>query len=542
MFGVSRDNMASHDEVQGQNLELPFELIADTEEKLCHMFGVVKNKIMYGKKVKGIERSTFLIDANGVLRAEWRGLKVAGHVDEVLKAVKALKKSGLTHRALPRWRRNRPACPSECIMAMPLSTPLHRQSRTATVRLFCFWSLCRDCRSCPCPSRLPESAACCPPPTTNPGRCPHRARRSLTAAVPTASRAAAGARSPPTAPASSAAPARPSAARSRQSSSRPRRRAPGRAKPRAQPARRKLFVLDTNVLMHDPMCLFRFEEHDIYLPMITLEELDGHKKRHDARSRATRARPAATLDALAAAQRRRHRKDGIPLAKHRPPRGAAASCSSRPTCSTSTCRPACRRARPTTRSWASCRRCASSSRERDVVLVSKDINMRVKARALGLPAEDYQNDKTLDDGDLLYTGVLPLPADFWERHGKTMESWQQGGHTFYRISGPLVPALLINQFVYLEAPGAAPLYARVTEITGKTAVLKTLKDYAHAKNAVWGVTARNREQNFALNLLMDPECRLHHADRHRRHRQDADDAGLRPDARCWTTGATPRSS
>jgi PhoH-like ATPase len=87
-----------------------------------------------------------------------------------------------------------------------------------------------------------------------------------------------------------------------------------------------------------------------------------------------------------------------------------------------------------------------------------------------------------------------------------MESWQQGGHTFYRISGPLVPALLVNQFVFLETPGAAPLYARVTEITGKSAVLKTLRDYGHAKNAVWGVTSRNREQNFALNLLMDPEC------------------------------------
>jgi peroxiredoxin Q/BCP len=92
LFGVSRDNMASHEKFR-QNLELPFELIADTEEKLCHMFGVVKNKIMYGKKVKGIERSTFLIDAGGVLRAEWRGIKVAGHVDEVLKAVKDLKKA-----------------------------------------------------------------------------------------------------------------------------------------------------------------------------------------------------------------------------------------------------------------------------------------------------------------------------------------------------------------------------------------------------------------------------------------------------------------
>jgi len=93
VFGVSRDNMASHEKFR-QNLELPFDLIADTEEKLCHMFGVVKNKIMYGKKVKGIERSTFLIDTKGVLRAEWRGIKVAGHVDEVLKSVKDLKKAG----------------------------------------------------------------------------------------------------------------------------------------------------------------------------------------------------------------------------------------------------------------------------------------------------------------------------------------------------------------------------------------------------------------------------------------------------------------
>jgi len=92
VFGVSRDNMQSHEKFK-QNLALPFELIADTEEKMCHMFGVVKNKIMYGKKVKGIERSTFLVDAQGVLRFEWRGIKVAGHVEDVLKAVKDLKKS-----------------------------------------------------------------------------------------------------------------------------------------------------------------------------------------------------------------------------------------------------------------------------------------------------------------------------------------------------------------------------------------------------------------------------------------------------------------
>jgi PhoH-like ATPase len=106
---------------------------------------------------------------------------------------------------------------------------------------------------------------------------------------------------------------------------------------------------------------------------------------------------------------------------------------------------------------------------------------------------------------LLYSGALALPPDFWTRQSKTIESWQQGSHTYYRISGPIVESLLINQFTYFEAAGEPPLYARVTEIRGKTAVLKTLKDYTHLKNAVWGVTTRNREQNFAMNLLMDPE-------------------------------------
>ena len=92
VFGVSRDNMRSHDDFKAK-LELPFELIADTEEKMCHMFGVVKNKIMYGKKVKGIERSTFLVGPDGLLRQEWRGLKVPGHVDEVLAAAKDIAKT-----------------------------------------------------------------------------------------------------------------------------------------------------------------------------------------------------------------------------------------------------------------------------------------------------------------------------------------------------------------------------------------------------------------------------------------------------------------
>jgi PhoH-like ATPase len=120
-----------------------------------------------------------------------------------------------------------------------------------------------------------------------------------------------------------------------------------------------------------------------------------------------------------------------------------------------------------------------------------------------LTAEDYLNDQVLEDTDLLYSGMTALPADFWESHGKGVESWQQSGYTFYRIQGPLVPSLRINEYIYIE--GTQTLHAIVREIVGRRAVLQTLRDYGHPKHAVWGITARNREQNFAMNLLMDPQ-------------------------------------
>ena len=271
----------------------------------------------------------------------------------------------------------------------------------------------------------------------------------------------------------------------------------------------KLFVLDTNVLLHDPMSLFRFEEHDIYLPMIVLEELDGHKKGMTEVARNARQISRA-LDALAAVTlngQTADMKDGLKLdgTGHRE---AAGRLFFQTQAINSNLPAALPQGKADNQILGVVAGLGELHKNREVVLVSKDINMRVKARALGLPTDDYQNDKTLDDGDLLYTGSLALPADFWDKHGKTAESWQQGGHSFYRISGPIVPQLLINQFVYFEAPGEPSLYARVIEIRGKTAVLKTLKDYGHAKNAVWGVTTRNREQSYAMNLLMDPDVDL----------------------------------
>ena len=264
----------------------------------------------------------------------------------------------------------------------------------------------------------------------------------------------------------------------------------------------KLFVLDTNVLMHDPMCLFRFEEHDIFLPMIVLEELDGHKKGMTEVARNAR-QTSRSLDALAGAS---GADIGMGLKLDTTGHREASGCLFFQTKPLDYTLPvSLPQGKADNQILGVVEALRKEYAPREVVLVSKDINMRVKARALGLATDDYQNDKVLEDGDLLYSGSLALPADFWTRQSKTIESWQQGSHTFYRISGPIVPSLLINQFAFFEAPGEPPLYARVTEIQGKTAVLKTLKDYTHLKNATWGVTMRNREQNFAMNLLMDPE-------------------------------------
>jgi PhoH-like ATPase len=271
----------------------------------------------------------------------------------------------------------------------------------------------------------------------------------------------------------------------------------------------KLFVLDTNVLMHDPTSLFRFEEHDVYLPMITLEELDDHKKGMSEVARNAR-QISRSLDALVGDIDHQDIEKGILLSKlgNREAKGRLFFQTKLQGGDLPDGLP---KGKADNQILAVVRALEMEYPERPVVLVSKDINMRIKARALGLPAEDYFNDHVLEDSDLLYTGIVQLPSDFWSKHGKGIETWQENingiSTSCYRITGPFIPNLLVNQFVYLEPNnGEASFYGQVKQINGKTAVLQTLRDYSHAKHSVWGVTARNREQNFALNLLMDPEC------------------------------------
>ena len=272
----------------------------------------------------------------------------------------------------------------------------------------------------------------------------------------------------------------------------------------------KMFVLDTNVLMHDPTSLFRFEEHDVFLPMMTLEELDDHKKGMSEVARNAR-QVSRTLDALVGTIDDGAIEDGVLLSKlgNKDARGRLffqTRLQNGPMLPEGL-----PQGKADNQILGVVRNLETEMPGRAIVLVSKDINMRIKCRALGLPAEDYFNDHVLEDTDLLYSGIVQLPDDFWNKNGKDMESWQENKNgtsaTFYRVTGPTIPTLLVNQFVFLEPKnGEAPFYGQVKQLTGKTAVLQTLRDFSHSKNNVWGVTARNREQNFALNLLMNPEC------------------------------------
>ncbi len=268
--------------------------------------------------------------------------------------------------------------------------------------------------------------------------------------------------------------------------------------------RHRIFVLDTNVLMHDPTAIFRFDEHDVHLPMVVLEELDAGKKGMSEASRNVR-QVSRFVDELIGGVTQEQIDAGIPLPNEiqrnggdgRPPghlffqtrHSESLLPDSLPG----------HRADNTILEY--CLSLRDQHPESSVTLVSKDINLRIKSTILGVYAEDYFNDKTLDDLDLLYTGSSPLTADFWETHSKEMDSWQDEGRTFYRVTGPQVADWTPNEFLFAEDDSG--MEATVQSIDGDTAVIELVHNYYRDKSAVWGITARNREQNFALNLLMN---------------------------------------
>ena len=263
----------------------------------------------------------------------------------------------------------------------------------------------------------------------------------------------------------------------------------------------KLFVLDTNVLMHDPTSLFRFEEHDVYLPMFVLEELDNNKKGMTEVARNAR-QASRFLDNLVSSSEDSI-DEGVPL-DALGNKNATGRLFLQTEFINDPLPVTLANGKADNAILGVVAHLHNQHSKRQIALVSKDINMRIKARALGLAAQDYFNDKVLEDTDLLYSGIRELHPDFWDKNGKDMVSGTQGAHTFYNIKGPDCRELLVNEFVFQDDANN-PFLAVVAAQDDNTATLRTLTDYTHSKNAIWGITARNREQNFVLNLLMNPE-------------------------------------
>jgi PhoH-like ATPase len=282
---------------------------------------------------------------------------------------------------------------------------------------------------------------------------------------------------------------------------------------------KRLFVVDSNVLMHDPTSLFRFQEHDIFVPMMVLEELDKNKK---GRSEVARnARQASRfLDELLSNASHEQIEQGLPLNIHFQEPGntqkkkknghkdLAEQLSGRLFFQTKAYPDSLPHHLPgnlpDNNILGTALALQQQEPEHQIILVTKDINLRIKAAVVGIHAEDYRNDKVLEDVDLLYTGHYQLDNEFWNQHAKEMESWIEEGRTFYRLKGPDVENWSANEFIYNEQE-TTPFDARVRSVDDDGAIIETVRDYRNPNNAVWGITARNREQNYALNLLMDPE-------------------------------------
>ena len=263
----------------------------------------------------------------------------------------------------------------------------------------------------------------------------------------------------------------------------------------------RVFVLDTNVLMHDPTALFRFQEHDVFLPMVVLEELDAAKKGSSEIARnvreVTRILDEAVRDADEAAIVR-----GIALPGPTGER-AAGRLFFQTRLYSDALPEVLPGAKPDNGLLGVARAIEREHPGRHVVVVSRDINLRIKARALGIRAEDYRDDVVLDDVSLLYPGVYEVPETDWAAWIDAEDSWQEDGRAFHAVGGTRTAEWFPNQCLYPS--GAAGAGVVVRRIEDGRAVVEPVRDYRAGSGAVWGVHARNIEQNFALNLLMDPE-------------------------------------
>lgn len=266
----------------------------------------------------------------------------------------------------------------------------------------------------------------------------------------------------------------------------------------------KMFVLDTNILMNDPTAIYHFDEHDIYLPMVVLEELDNHKTGSSEVARNVRQTNRMLVELMSHATHEQI-ASGLPIpsysnARKNDARGRLYFQTDEFADVVPSNLPGHKVDNTILATALGLQKRYNG--QRHVIIISKDINLRIKAGILGIQAQDYYNDQVVEDVNLLHQGLHILDNNFWDTEAQDIDSWQEGGKTFYKVSTPLAAHWNHNDCISTEDND---FQAIVKKLKGNEAVLQLIRDYTQAKHSVWGINARNREQNFSLNLLLDPD-------------------------------------
>ncbi|EJX1707472.1 PhoH family protein [Vibrio cholerae] len=264
---------------------------------------------------------------------------------------------------------------------------------------------------------------------------------------------------------------------------------------------RKLFVLDTNILLHEPLAIYSFKEHDVVIPMTVLEELDRIKdsKRDVARDARVAIRALEHLFHDATPE---EITEGIPLSKQE---GATGTISILADYELDETVKAFTDKEGDNRILNAVLYLQAQRTPRAVVLVTKDINMRLRAKGAGvLYVEDYRTDQLIDDIQYLTKGFQTRPGSFWDSV-EDVASYTLGGKTFHKLDRAPFDPTFLNQYVIDEDSDFA---ARVETIDGDKLTLRDLSHERMMHRKAWGITPKNIYQGMALDALLDPDIDL----------------------------------
>lgn len=272
---------------------------------------------------------------------------------------------------------------------------------------------------------------------------------------------------------------------------------------------KKLYVLDTNVLLHDPYAVLKFEENDLYIPSIVIDELDEKKKASGELG--VNAREVNRLFDRLLSNHNGSIETGIDLSQiSKLKNGGYASgkifFQTKPIKMHESI--PYEKGENDNRIIAATisllKNNAENKEYSSIIIVSKDTGLRIKTHVLKIESEDYENDKVIEDADLLPPGFIIESNSFWGKYSKDLESWSSKDATYYKVKGDIPETWYPNTGIIIKDGQDTTFRGIVTEVDANSAKIKTIQSYQDKKN-IWDINARDEVQNLAMNLLLDPE-------------------------------------